>query len=233
MDIWLLEDDFRIAAIHADYIRAIQPEAQVQQFLSGATLIDALTQTTALPTVLLMDLYIPDVKGYELVAYVRAHYPEIHIIMVTAAAEREHVEALFASGVFDYLVKPFDEARLQKAFQQLHVTRLAFQKKTHFTQRDLDLLFYRHSNNSPLTEKALPKGIDTFTLEQVIHLFKKQKYTTLTATQLSEVIGTSRSTARRYLEYLVEMNVLETKLLYGTVGRPERNYVLRETYEQN
>ena len=79
----------------------------------------------------------------------------------------------------------------------------------------------------------MPKGIDTFTLEQVIHLFKEQKYTTLTATQLSEVIGTSRSTARRYLEYLVEMNVLETKLLYGTVGRPERNYVLRETYEQN
>ena len=36
-----------------------------------------------------------------------------------------------------------------------------------------------------------------------------------------------------YLEYLVEMNVLATQLLYGTVGRPERNYVLCETYEQN
>ena len=232
MDIWLLEDDFRIAAIHADYIKAIQPEAQVKQFLSGESLIESLTHTTP-PTVLLMDLYIPDVKGYDLVAYVRAHYPEIYIMMVTAAAEREHVEALFAYGVFDYIVKPFDEARLQKAFQQLHVTRSAFQKKTHFTQHDLDLLFYRHSNSSSANEKALPKGIDTFTLEQVIHLFKEEKYTTLTATQLSEVIGTSRFTARRYLEYLVEMNVLETKLLYGTVGRPERNYVLRETYEQN
>ena len=232
MDIWLLEDDFRIAAIHADYIKAIQPEAQVKQFLSGASLIESLTHTTP-PTVLLMDLYIPDVKGYDLVAYVRAHYPEIYIMMVTAAAEREHVEALFTYGVFDYIVKPFDEARLQKAFQQLHITRSAFQKKTNFTQHDLDLLFYRSSNSSTTTEKVLPKGIDTFTLEQVIHLFKEQKYTTLTATQLSEVIGTSRSTARRYLEYLVEMNVLETKLLYGTVGRPERNYVLRETYEQN
>lgn len=232
MDVWLLEDDFRIAAIHADYIKAIQPEVQVQQFLTGASLKEALLHTTTPPSVLLMDLYIPDVTGYELIAYIRTHFPEICIIMVTAAAERAHVKALYAFGVFDYIVKPFDEARLQKAFQQLHLTQSAFQKKTHFTQHDLDALFYRQ-NNATSTEKALPKGIDTFTLEQVIHLFNEQKYTTLTATQLSEVIGTSRSTARRYLEYLVEMNILETKLLYGTVGRPERNYVLRETYEQN
>lgn len=231
MDIWLLEDDFRIAAIHADYIKTIQQDVQVQQFLTGASLKEALLHKTP-PAVLLMDLYIPDVTGYELVAYVRTHFPEIRIIMVTAATERAHVEALYAYGVFDYIVKPFDEERLQKAFQQLHLTQSALQKKTHFTQQDLDTLFYR-KNHSTTTEKALPKGIDTFTLEQVIHLFKEQKYTTLTATQLSEVIGTSRSTARRYLEYLVEMNILETKLLYGTVGRPERNYVLRETYEQN
>lgn len=231
MDIWLIEDDFRIAAIHADYIKTIQPEAQVQQFLSGASLREALVHTAAPPTVLLMDLYIPDVTGYELVAYVRSHFPSIHIIMMTAATERAHVEALFSYGIFDYIVKPFDEARLQKAFQQLHLIRSAFQKKTHFTQHDVDSLFYRKSNST--AEKALPKGIDTFTLEQVIQLFNEQMYTTLTATQLSEVIGTSRSTARRYLEYLVEMNVLETKLLYGTVGRPERSYVLRETYEQN
>ncbi|MGN7478601.1 response regulator [Solibacillus silvestris] len=231
MDIWLIEDDFRIAAIHADYIKAIQPEAQVQQFLSGASLKEALLHTATPPTVLFMDLFIPDVTGYELVAYVRAHFPGICIIMVTAAAERAHVEALFSYGVFDYIVKPFDEARLQKAFQQLHLTRSALQKKTHFTQQDLDSLFYRQNNSAP--EKALPKGIDTFTLERVIHLFNEQMYTTLTAAQLSEIIGTSRSTARRYLEYLVEMNILETKLLYGTVGRPERNYVLCETYEQN
>jgi response regulator of citrate/malate metabolism len=29
------------------------------------------------------------------------------------------------------------------------------------------------------------------------------------------------------------INKIETKLIYGSVGRPERKYVLRETYEQN
>lgn len=231
MDIWLLEDDFRIAAIHADYIKTLLPNAQVQQFLTGASLKEALQQQTP-PAILLMDLYIPDVTGYELVAYVRTHFPNIRIIMVTAAAERSHVEALYAYGVFDYIVKPFEEARLQKSFQRYHHMQSAFHKKTHFSQQDLDALFYRQ-NHSTATEKVLPKGIDTFTLEKVIHLFNEHEYTKLTASQLSEVIGTSRSTARRYLEYLVEMNILETKLLYGTVGRPERNYVLRETYEQN
>ncbi|WP_339173121.1 response regulator [Solibacillus sp. FSL R5-0691] len=231
MDIWLLEDDFRIAAIHADYIKTLQPDTQVQQFLTGASLKEALQHETP-PAILLMDLYIPDVTGYELVAYVRTHFPNIRIIMVTAAAERSHVEALYAYGVFDYIVKPFEEARLQKSFQRYHHMQSAFQKKTHFSQQDLDVLFYSQ-NHSTVAEKVLPKGIDTFTLEKVIHLFNEHEYTKLTASQLSEVIGTSRSTARRYLEYLVEMNILETKLLYGTVGRPERNYVLRETYEQN
>src|SRR5690606_17517756 len=120
MDIWLLEDDFRIAAIHAEYIKAIQPDAQVQQFLTGASLKEALLHQTP-PAVLLMDLYIPDVTGYELVAYVRSQFPEVRIIMVTAASERAHVEALYTYGVFDYIVKPFDEARLQKSFQQFQL----------------------------------------------------------------------------------------------------------------
>ncbi|MER2107968.1 MAG: response regulator [Solibacillus sp.] len=231
MNIWLLEDDFRIAAIHTDYIQAIYPGASVQQFLSGASLQEALTHTSMLPSVLLMDLYIPDVTGYGLVAYVRTHFPSIYVIMVTAASERVHVETLFSYGVFDYIVKPFDEVRLRRVFQQIQATHTTFQKKTHFTQYDIDGIFYRQK--SPTIEKLLPKGIDTYTLERVVKLFNKQTHTTLTATQLSEIIGTSRSTARRYLEHLVETNILETKLLYGTVGRPERNYVLSGTYEQN
>lgn len=49
MDIWLLEDDFRIAAIHADYIKTLLPNAQVQQFLTGASLKEALQQQTPPP----------------------------------------------------------------------------------------------------------------------------------------------------------------------------------------
>ena len=37
-------------------------------------------------------------------------------------------------------------------------------------------------------------------------------------------IGISRTTARRYLEYLVSTNELAVDVTYGGVGRPERHY---------
>ena len=47
-----------------------------------------------------------------------------------------------------------------------------------------------------------------------------------TAELLGKNIGVSRSTARRYLEFLVTQKQVYTELTYGTVGRPERRYFI-------
>lgn len=229
MHIWLLEDDFRIAAIHATYVTNYMPHAQIERFLTGASLKQALTQATTLPTILLMDLYIPDVVEHELIAYVRHTYPSIYVIVVSAATEQHHVASLLSYGVFDYIVKPFEEERLHQALR--HVEHVQKQLQcAQFTQAQIDALFQRSVPSS--TINALPKGIDLHTLSRVEQLFE-QRNASYTATELSTLIGTSRSTARRYLEHLVERNVLQTELSYGSVGRPERHYVRRGTYEQN
>jgi len=46
----------------------------------------------------------------------------------------------------------------------------------------------------------------------------------VTAEELGKMIGASRSTARRYLEYLVSKGEAAADLSYGVVGRPERVY---------
>jgi two-component system CitB family response regulator len=38
-------------------------------------------------------------------------------------------------------------------------------------------------------------------------------------------MGASRTTARRYLEYLVGIGELSAEVAYGSVGRPERQYL--------
>lgn len=229
MNIWILEDDFRIAALHADYIHSLKPDAKVRQFLNGTSLVDALRSEQ--PDILFMDLYIPDVEGYALVQEIRTNFPEIRVVMVTAANAYRDVTTLYSYGVFDYIVKPFDEARLKRTFQKFEQVVKSMEGGTVISQNTLDTLFLpAHSSSG---EKEFPKGIDALTLEKVMQLFGGQGHSTLTATEVSGLIGTSRSTARRYLEHLVEEGRVETKLLYGTVGRPERSYVVRETYEQN
>ncbi|MDC7302773.1 hypothetical protein NXH58_13495, partial [Agathobacter ruminis] len=73
---------------------------------------------------------------------------------------------------------------------------------------------------------SLPKGIDAITLDKMIELFSVMGIEAVTANEVSTALGISRSTARRYLEYLVSLKKMETKLIYGTVGRPQRKYVL-------
>jgi two-component system CitB family response regulator len=40
-------------------------------------------------------------------------------------------------------------------------------------------------------------------------------------------MGVSRTTARRYLEHLITEEKIEADLAYGTVGRPERVYLVK------
>jgi len=46
----------------------------------------------------------------------------------------------------------------------------------------------------------------------------------LTTEEVGRHIGISRTTVRRYLEYLVSIGQVSADISYGSVGRPERIY---------
>jgi CitB family two-component system response regulator CitT len=54
-----------------------------------------------------------------------------------------------------------------------------------------------------------------------------------TAEGLGETLGASRTTARRYLEYLISIEKVKAELEYGVVGRPERKYYSRGRLDGN
>jgi len=72
------------------------------------------------------------------------------------------------------------------------------------------------------TEQRLPKGIDALTLDKIRAVMAKGSH--LSAEDVGGAIGASRTTARRYLEYLVGTEELSAEVTYGSVGRPERRY---------
>lgn len=231
--VWIVEDDFRVAKIHADYVHAIKGFSVTENLRTGQETIDKLKTAPHLPAVILTDLYIPDVEGSSLIAHIRHLYPSIKIIVISMTTEIKLIKEVINLGILDYLIKPFEQRRLQQAFNKYLQELYLFQKSTNVTQQDIDSLFYYESTAKLAAEDTFVKGIDLHTLQAVKSIFEESKTEELTASQLSELIGSSRSTARRYLEYLVSEQFLQTKLIYGSVGRPERKYVYCETYEQN
>jgi two-component system, repressor protein LuxO len=63
----------------------------------------------------LLDLQLPDGDGMALLEEVRARNPETRVIVITANGSINRAVEAMRAGAFDFLVKPFDEARLMGA----------------------------------------------------------------------------------------------------------------------
>lgn len=61
---------------------------------------------------IILDLYMPLLPGYELLKQITAGYPEIPVVIVTAANEVTMAVECMKAGAFDYLVKPVEESQL-------------------------------------------------------------------------------------------------------------------------
>lgn len=75
------------------------------------------------PDLILLDLMMPQMNGLEMCRRLRATTAGQHVpvIMLTAKAQERDIEAGFAAGATDYLVKPFSprdlQARLRAALE--------------------------------------------------------------------------------------------------------------------
>jgi two-component system CitB family response regulator len=227
IQVLIVEDDVNIAEINRRFIEKIPGFKVVGMATTGEQAQDWLDVLQ--PHLVLLDVYLPDMKGTELVKYVRYHFEHIDIIMVTAANEVEIVRKALHGGVFDFIVKPlmFDRIKesllnYQNRVQEMNESEILNEKqirKLWSSSHDEDSLL--HQGNSI---QGMPKGIDQLTLDKVSRYISDIGGEGTTADSLSTEVGVSRSTARRYLEYLVAKKQVRTELIYGNVGRPERRY---------
>jgi two-component system, CitB family, response regulator len=149
--------------------------------------------------------------------------------MITATKEIHKVQEAISIGVFDYIIKPVVFDRFKQSllrYKDYYGKLLQIgTENTHVTQQQVDKLLRKEIDGASNEKSYLPKGIDPLTLEKVMEVLAKVEYG-LTAESVSKDLGVSRTTARRYLEHLVSNESIEADLSYGTVGRPERVYIL-------
>ena len=70
---------------------------------------DALTRMTdENPNLVIVDLMMPNMDGYELCAKIRQYYDNLPVLMLTAKADLAAKVKGFEAGTDDYLTKPFD-----------------------------------------------------------------------------------------------------------------------------
>lgn len=218
----IAEDDMQIAEIQRRFIERIDgfEVAGIAHSLEEARdLVEVLT-----PELLLLDVHFPTGSGLDLLRELRATNRGTDVVLITAATEVATLQEALRGGVFDYILKPLVFDRMREALLNYarHLNKLRALQS--LDQRDVDGLLPRtaaKAGGKPLA--PLPKGIDALTLDKVREVMAQSR-AAYSAEEMGGEIGASRTTARRYLEYLVSCGEIHADVAYGTVGRPERRY---------
>lgn len=217
----IVEDDEKIAEIH----RRFTEKVEGFEVVGVATSIDEARELVEVlqPELVLLDIYFPTESGIDLLWEIRAENRQTDLILITAAKEIGPLQEAIRGGAFDYIIKPTIFARFQDTLQRYRQARQKLIVTRTVEQQDVDLLLGSRTE-APIPKTQLPKGIDAITLDKVRRVFSTSDTEGQSAEEVGRRVGISRSSARRYLEYLVEIDWLNADLLYGTVGRPERRY---------
>lgn len=216
----VVDDDFMVARIHRGFVERVDGFEVVGTARTGAEALELVRSLR--PDLVLLDLYLPDAFGLDVVTRLRAAGETCDVLVITAAKEADAVRAAVRQGVVGYLLKPFAYADLEQRLLTYAAER-ARDLGDDLTQAEIDAAF---SSAQPVGRgpvAVLPKGLSAETAESVESALRAADET-LSATECAEVVGISRVSARRYLEHFVSTGQAEVTLRYGSTGRPERRY---------
>jgi response regulator of citrate/malate metabolism len=215
----VVDDDFMVAKIHAAFVGRTPGFEVVGVVHTGA---DALRAAHELrPDLVLLDIYLPDRSGVEVLERLRAETPEIDVLVITAAREVDTVRRALRGGVVNYLIKPFEYEALRERLEHYAAAHHHLAGVNAAAQADVDRVFGTKTLSTPL-----PKGLSTETAELVRNVLRDAP-SDLSATECAALAGLSRISARRYLEFFADTGQVKVRLRYGATGRPERRYSWR------
>ena len=216
----IVEDDPMVAQINRRYLDTANDIQVAAEFNNGK---DALAYIeTEEPDLVILDVYMPVMNGLELLREIRKADIQSDVIMVTAANDVKNVEEALRLGIVDYLVKPFMEA-IEKYRKKAHVLKDA----STLNQDAIDALVSVGAPQQQAPVRDLKKGLQQRTLDMIRSHLEKMKGETCTCDTLAGVVGLSKVTVRRYLNYLAEIGEIDSSVDYETGGRPCIKYFIR------
>jgi response regulator of citrate/malate metabolism len=223
--VFIVDDDFMVAKVHAGFVSALEGFQVVGTASTGATALEGIGRLQ--PDLVLLDVYLPDMTGLDVLRQLRAAGAATDVIVISAARDVESIRTALHGGVLHYLVKPFDRRTFETRLLDYAALRSDMGEISEADQRDVDRLFTRSRRGGPATAVTTPKGIAPETLELVRRALTEAGPEGLSATECSDRTGLARVSARRYLEQLVTQEQADVRQRYGTAGRPERRFTLR------
>ena len=224
IDVLVVDDDFRVAEINAKYVAKVPGFRVSAHAHSGAQALAAVARSSV--DLVLLDHYLPDRTGLEVVHSMRERGHGSDVIMITAASDVATVRAAMRLGALHYLVKPFTFAALRVRLESYAALRRTVERVGGHGpagQEQVDRIFGALRTGPAPSAPGLPSGHSEPTTDLICAVLHRAGHP-LSAHEVAAETGLSRSTAQRYLRHLEQAGRLSLSLKYGDTGRPEHRY---------
>lgn len=187
------------------YIRSIfEKEYKIIEAVNGKDGIEK--ATNQIPDIIISDLMMPEMDGFEFCKILKADEKTSHIpiVMLTAKANVESRIEGFELGADDYLIKPFNSQEMQARVKNLLVIREKLKK-----------YYQRNSNEKPEDKDIKINIIDERFLKRVkeiidAHLSDSQ----FSIEQLADEVSLSTNQLRRKIKALSNQTIVEFIRVY-------------------
>lgn len=214
----IVEDDPMVAMLNTHYLEQVGGFELVQAVNSVKSAIEVLEESRI--DLVLLDIFMPEETGFELLMYIRNQEKEIDIMMISAVRDMGSIKKALQYGVVDYLIKPFTFERFKEALT-IYREKLTFMKEQQkISQSELDSLILQKEKREPTVTKELPKGLTKQTLQLIWQKIESLNGRAFTTDEMSQLVGISRVSIRKYVMFLTDIGVLENEMMYQHVGRP-------------
>ncbi|MEV6022207.1 response regulator [Streptomyces sp. NPDC052036] len=224
IDVLVVDDDFRVAEINAKYVGKVPGFRVAARAHSAAQALAAVERAPI--DLVLLDHYLPDQTGLELVHRMRERGHGTDVIMITAAGDVSTVQNAMRLGALHYLVKPFTFAALRTRLDSYAALRRTVDRvggRGVAGQEQVDRIFGALRTTPVSASPRLPSGQSEPTTDLICEVLHQAEQP-LSAHEVATRTGLSRSTAQRYLRHLEQAGRLRLSLKYGDTGRPEHQY---------
>lgn len=222
----VVDDETETARAHATYVDRVPGFSTGAIAGSGHAALNLLenAQREGAPfDLVLLDMTLPDLHGIDVARRMRGRGYTVDIIAITAVRDLAVVRSAVATGITQYLIKPFTFAVFVEKLENYRAFIDTMRSTGPATsQAAIDSAFSALRTTNSVV--PLPKGLISQTLEQVQAHLAASPTRAFSATELGEELGLSRVTARRYLEHLADHKEAVKQPRHGTRGRPEFEY---------
>jgi DNA-binding NarL/FixJ family response regulator len=115
----IVDDHILIAKALTGIIENFKQFEVLYESENGALLIEKLKIKNNIPDIVLLDISMPVMDGFETAAWLKQHYPQILVVALSMQDDEKSLIKMVKAGVKGYLLKNIHPAELEKALLTL------------------------------------------------------------------------------------------------------------------